>query len=1255
MGTHTKKHMARACIKRFFYVFLCAALVFGGSPFALAEEAPQSADAAGHPAAPAAANTDWTSRPDILALSLTELQYKDGGQWKDLTKNGSAYTFPAGVAVEALSELRIGFCFDIDNDAAGYMVQPGDTFTTAFPAALPLSPTVVSGECHSPTGTAIAAFLVDHAANAITFTFTQEIDGFATFGGGCTFDLELDHSALNSAGATTVDIDLLHTGTPDASVTFPARSVPSGVSKSGNYDPLTGQLTWEIVVGTDTKGVSLDGYMLRDVLPAELTLVSAGIRRDGSLAPIPDFATSGYTFAAGDKTPQSFTVVTQVSDDILAANTGAAITNEAVLSHGSDPEPSPGAWKGADTVNVPATSLGKQGTQVDANTIRWEIKLNTGKPANLLRDAVVTDQLSAGLAFVPGSVTLNNKKLSDFASEGAGASCDAANKLTITMPKTIDGPYTIRFDTQVANGSLPGVDLKVKNIAEMTWTVPFADGGNGKSVTYGTPQIETDFNTVFLNKSSPSFDHETGYITWRIDPSVRLNTYTQAEVTDAVTADQQFVPGSVVVRDGNTVLGDTAVAAIFSADASLRNLSFTFSSDPAQANYAPDLDTVVIEYKTKALPYFSENNVAHTYQNSAHLDVDATYTADGHAARTEANKMLAKAAAYTFNETENEGYMHYTIGINASKTALTDVVVTDDIGAIATTFSTFSGGAASGLPAADWSLDLKKSYLDDASAPLSSLVAGGAASYEGKLLSVSLGDTADTHTLHLFLRLANKDDYFRQNVKISAQNSASITANELPSGSAAFHAVSPVTAANTIENKLSTKKSAPCVVADSGSYIQWNVNINPNGATLKAPVVTDVLPQGLEFDSASIVLSRSTHNADGRIGAAGSPVDPSLYRASINGNELSVTLPVDNDSYTLAYRTYIVGEIMGGNAQNDIALYDGDTQLDTSAASQGVSNSAWGYLTRTTACVIQKTDADSLAADSVPDTVPGAVYGLFTTPDASGTPFKTGVTDADGRIVFRGLAFGAQYYVKELQAPTGYAPDPAVYPYQSEVPANRLADIQPLAIAEKRVSADVTIRKADAFDFGLSLPGVGFTLARTFGGTKPDGVPVQLVQGNGKYEYAGVGSAQEAAQAATGQDGRIVFASLPRDTYILTEIQPLDGYLAPDDPHFLFEVRADGSVAFDTASGISESGVIANTPENPPATPPPAVRLRQRVRTPPRPVPRLPLPRQARASIPRAGQTAPAARRAASKQAIRRPIRWCGCWSHAVQPSLRPC
>lgn len=1156
-------------------------LVFCNAAFAFAQEAPPETATGASLFVPAAVANDWTSRPDILNPSLTGLQYKDGGQWKDLTKSGNSYSFPPTVSVESLTELNIGFQFDVNNASGVDVVQPGDTFTLSLPTALPISSGLTSGDCHSG-GNVVANFIVDHTSNQITFTFTSGIDGWDAFGGGCAFALNIDHNALNASGPTTVDIDLLGTGTPDASITFPGRSVPNGVSKSGTYDPATGCITWEIVVGTDTKGVELDGYTLTDTLPTDLTLVSADIIQGGTPVPIPDFAGNGYTFAAGDKTPQTLVVVTQADEDAVSANTGMNITNDAILSHGADTEPSPGAWKGSDTVSIPATGLQKSGTQVDANMIRWEIKLNTGDPAGTLLDAVVTDRLSPDLTLVANSVKLNNKNISDFAAQGASVSCDAGNLLTINMPTTITGSYTIRFDTTVANGSLTGADPQVQNQAKMQWKLPF---GNGKIVNVASPQIEAGFNSVFLNKSSPSFDHEKGYITWRIDPTVRLNSYNLAKITDSIRLDQEFVPNSVVVKYQNIPMSDTAVAAIFSIDASQRDMTFVFSSNAAAPNYAADLDQVVIEYQTKALPYFTQNRVSHKYENSAHLDVDsASYTADGSASRDITNDMLKKDAAYAFNEAENEGYMKYTVTINASKTALTDALISDDIGALVTKVTNLTGGAISGLPEPDWFLDLEKSYLDDPSRTLSSLIAGNDGTYQNKLLLVFLGDTSDTHTLYLYLRLANKDDFLMQGVKISAQNNVSITANELPSGSAAFSVSSPVTAENTIENKLSVKTSSPCAITDAGSYIEWSVHINPNGATLKSPVIMDTLPTGLEFDSSSIKLYRSTHNANGRIGAAGDLVNTALYQTSIKNNKLSVTLPKDNDSYTLTYRTYVVGEIMGGNAKNDITLYDDNAALDTSVASQSVSNSAWGYLSRTTACVIEKTDADALTATCVP----GAQYGVFTTPDASGMPFKTGITDADGKIVFRGLTFGAQYYIKEMSAPTGYALDPVIYPYQSTVPASRLADIAPLAVAEKRASASLVIQKTDALTPDLFLQGVLFTLARTFDGAKPDGVPVQLALNSGTYEYQGTDATLEPTQVETARDGNIAFASLPRDTYILTETQPLEGYLAPDDPHAIFEILADGSVVFDTATGISATGVISNTPKDPPTTSSPA-------------------------------------------------------------------
>ena len=111
-----------------------------------------------------------------------------------------------------------------------------------------------------------------------------------------------------------------------------------------------------------------------------------------------------------------------------------------------------------------------------------------------------------------------------------------------------------------------------------------------------------------------------------------------------------------------------------------KEITFTFGA--AEDTAEDYIDNITIEYRTRALNYFSENGIAHKYSNSASLSVTAgetSYGATDTADKWIANHILAKTAAYEFDDGENRGYMHYAVTVNGDGTNLGGVTVSDDL------------------------------------------------------------------------------------------------------------------------------------------------------------------------------------------------------------------------------------------------------------------------------------------------------------------------------------------------------------------------------------------------------------------------------------------------------------------------------------------------------------------------------------------------------------------------------------------------
>lgn len=93
--------------------------------------------------------------------------------------------------------------------------------------------------------------------------------------------------------------------------------------------------------------------------------------------------------------------------------------------------------------------------------------------------------------------------------------------------------------------------------------------------------------------------------------------------------------------------------------------------------------------------------------------------------------------------------------------------------------------------------------------------------------------------------------------------------------------------------------------------------------------------------------------------------------------------------------------------------------------------------------------------------IANAVYGLYATDKAEGTPLSTLTTDKDGNGIFDFSApIGTTFYIKEMEAPVGYPLDNTIYPITATIENLTVETAVIQEIFEDSIKGDILIKKS---------------------------------------------------------------------------------------------------------------------------------------------------------------------------------------------------
>ncbi|MBE5909353.1 MAG: hypothetical protein E7278_11040 [Lachnospiraceae bacterium] len=1059
----------------------------------------------------------------------------------------------------------------LNEDKNGYLprgVANGDYISYTFPGSVVLedvASTSVKTKGENPTE--IGTYEITN--NRMVLTFTNITDMFGV-NGEISMHMQLAPDVLDNEDAQEITL------TPDnyanaIKVTIPA--VPKtidGVSLANSGLDTNNEITWTEAVGTsaDSKGASLAGVTVTNTIDPTFqewkSAVIVGGNSDGSDLAV-DFTGNGngsysYTFPTGTTLvgPVNMKIVTAVKSQAYepTGGTDAVAMTTALSSEAADKI---GANKTANSnLTLPKAGLTKKGEQIDGNTLRWHMSLNSNK-ANVWQ-AVVTDPLIAGLTVdTAAGITVKNVTTgATYNWKGnSGSQADGNAKITYAVTgtdeqtvkltfDTFSDEYEIIFDTKISASMTDNGEAK--NVATLEVSYPKGGGSGTSLITWGKPEFTAHYTTAYLKTASTKADPATGTLSWQIMPSTKSTSYDKATIAWTIPDDQEYITGTmgVMVGDNTYLQGssqyDTYVAA---TEINGQNVSVTMNRSALDAA-GVTLSNVAVVYDTKALEYF-KNDEAHTYSlgtgDGAKLTVDTvdTFEVTKNATAKLQNKMLTSAIASKYDDAANEGALHLTLTLNQNKMTLQDVQVVDD----------FKG---------------KLFYKDDTT-PETLLDEGD---YEvvvshGKVANhvwtTDLSSISDKTTLTADIKLteAGKEKLQLGNAYSGAtiylKNKADMTFKECLS--AGF--TTSVTGSD--KDQVLTNKQVVKSYVDANGKTTWTIDINNMGAAMgNQAIITDEIPEGLNISRDSIVLFEGVHGTTGTdiTGAAATPIDPSTYTTKVvrtkeGKTTLTVTLPkATAESYRLVFDTYANTK---GNYSNT-ATYQVDSKKAESTCVAKITSCSWANATAMSLINVY-------VKDKLDQTTPivGAEYGIFTkdTYEAVGKEASKltednavdyGWTNKKGHISF--LLKPDTYYIKALDDPEG-----GVYELDNTLSGKDYAK----GISSNTFYADRTKAKAgktntlvltNQFMNGVNDLTSSFKLYLDAGNGKTYGVELKQ-EADGSYSYVGLTDPDAPEQnhigttpssvGVTGNTASIEITGLPWGDYYFTEEKTAHGYV----------------------------------------------------------------------------------------------------------------
>nr|WP_272878445.1 SpaA isopeptide-forming pilin-related protein [Clostridium sp. Cult3] len=920
---------------------------------------------------------------------------------------------------------------------------------------------------------------------------------------------EFDAENVGEGGETDIVFDLGGGSSETITVEFEKEEETANINlvKSGEYDEEENIITWKIQVKPETtpKGKTIENVVISDKIQEGQNYIedSATISpevegrfefKDGILTyvfnePINDGEGYNITF----KTKPNIEEILKGAknkETIYFKNKAEAIFNKDGKSVSNE----------ASIEYVKIDYVTKSGRYIKGDEsrkndrIEWTIIVNKNKFN--IKNAEIVDTIPQWLELDKSTVKLE-PNIDGANYELTGNYKEGPTTLTYKLGD-INENYTLTYETIIKDPNhYKGNTVKTyKNKVEFT-----GDNGVKGSAEKG---VDVGKSKGLISKSGAGYNPSTQEITWKIVVNTNEINIINAVVTDDIPLGQEYVVGSFKV-DGNVLTSGFSYVKAAEGD---KDKTGTWTYKFGDIN-----GTHTITFKTKVTDKnIWANNKTETLYNTVKLTGDNINPSPDKGSQSVSSQVIKKTGiGYDYLAREAS----WKIVINQNKMPMNNVVVTDVIGE----YQEF----------VENSVVVTGSSKDKAEVNFNK---------ETKTLTVEFtGEINNIHTIEFKTKIVD-ESIFHTNGDKELENTATVKSKETPESGVS------ATAKNKIKNTVISKKGN---YKNGDNFIDWEVVINQNQLPISNVILEDTLQEGLELDTSSVELFKLVVDKDGKYNE-GEEVTLNASNIKYNGEtrkfEFHFTENIE-EAYILKFRTDIADSHKDATFTNTIN-FKGSSRTETGTSENikvkfqigggGATGSSRGSIK------LIKVDENDNSMK-----LKGAIFELL---DTFGNVLKTSeATGENGEALFKGLKFDTTYYIREKEAPEGYAISKEVYGFQVK-DENDKKDIT-YSFKNTKIKGNIEFTK-----YGENqelLEGAEFTLYN---------------KDDNNFEYP-------IKTVSSDKDGKVRFENIAFGSYKIKETKAPEGYL-PSEEILYATINEDGATVKANPDSISNTMIRGN-------------------------------------------------------------------------------
>ena len=912
----------------------------------------------------------------------------------------------------------------------GHDYKDGDTVTFNIPDALNIF-TATEGTLTTPEGEDVVDFVVN-MDGTVEFTFLKAVEDLSQVRGYLNIYTSIDSENAEVENGEVIVSPIGNEGEKRFPVNLSEKEKTIEKIGEPNTSYNANELNWEVTINRDRQ--SLTNAAVSDVLPegteyldGSLKVTELNVDLEGniigegeeiSITPSVSGNTLNIPFGDINKAYKIEYVTTVTDDEVSEFNNNATLTDNELEDVSA----------GATITVRRGEPLNKSFESYDAVTgeVTWKIDFNfNGKD---LQDVTLNDSWSpeGALNLVEDSMVFTQMAID---AEGnatetgvvglpEGASINSLSDGFEITNITTDQPYRITYKTKVNSRVIE--DLKIDNTASF----------DGNTSTAGTT-----VGQVAGVKSSPSVNHQTKKIDWRINVNSDQHHMENISITDTLSEGVTLDPDTVNVTVGGadytefTISGDTPFTINFPDGFETSEeiiINYTSDYDP---NIMPDLTAK----NTAVIAWDDEGGNSHSINVNADRRIN-DMAADSNMKQGTldlANKEIDWRIFVNYNQNNYEN-LSITDSPQGNQTLVEDSIRIHN-----------------------WTIDQNGNHRIGAD------VTGdfpGAVSVDGKDFNVNLGETNKAYVIQYSTSYAGLSD-----VQAEYINDATILngTEELDKLSARVG----VTNYNSYASKSGVQ---------NGLKMDWSVNVNSGQQLVNGLTLTDTLSDNQEYLEDSIVVYNANYNGNNL--TKGEILDTDSYALNVSDDGQSMTINW-NDGVERAFIVEYSSLFFAGHNEevNNSYKVTGDVPFAEDADSDGtvtqriVSRSTGGAEGTAGYLVIEK--IDSTNGGDTP--LAGAEFELRN-PD-TGAVLKSGTTGEDGLIDFGRLLYG-EYLLVETGIPEGYITDEESRVITINKPYNAATDIMEYAVTVENYVPVFAVNLLKTDDLNVPVEGVEFAL-----------------------------------------------------------------------------------------------------------------------------------------------------------------------------------